>query len=222
MRIWLSALIPLLALQALDAKGIQVTVRVVPPPGQTSDTPLYQSLQKTLFNYLNGTRWAREQGSPHERIQTTFTLNLTDRPSPNEFKAQLTVQSRRPVFNSTYHSPVVALRDEAVRFRYVAFDPLVFSPNRFENNLASIMAYYAYLVIGMDADTFSLRGGTPYFEKAARVVAQARSSGRDNWSAFGGRNSRASLIDELRAPALAPLRDSLYPSFRDKWRLIKT
>lgn len=210
MKNWLSILVLVLGLQHLGAQVINASVQVLHEQDQTTDAQVYQNLQKALFNYLNGTKWTDRKLPPAKRIRAAFTLQIMGRPAAHEFKAFLSVQSRRPVFNSSYQTTVVNLRDKAVHFKYITLDPLVFNPNRFDSNLVSVMAYYVYLIIGMDADTFSPRGGTPYFRKAQQVVVHAQTSNEKGWSRFDGQRNRATLIDNILSKDFTPLRDLEY------------
>ncbi|HEX4849643.1 MAG TPA: DUF4835 family protein, partial [Puia sp.] len=136
------------------------------------DHKIFTTLQTALFDFLNNRKWTNENFQANEKIVCNFLLNLSGSLDNNTFQGQLTVQAARPIFNSSYQSPLVNFMDESVTFRYIQYQPLDFNENRvqgtepFAANLTAIFAYYVYMILGFDFDSFSLRGGDPYFQKA--------------------------------------------------------
>ena len=123
-------------------------------------------------------------------------INLTDH-SGDEFKGSIQIQSRRPVYNTSYNSAILNYKDDDVKFNYVEFEPLEFSLTEHRSNLTSILAYYAYIIIGFDYDTYSLLGGTEYFQKAEQIVNNAQNAAENGWKAFESRKNRYWLVENI-------------------------
>jgi hypothetical protein len=139
------------------------------------DKKIFQTLQNALNNFLNNRKWTKETYGQQEKINCNFLLNIAEG-TDNIYKAALIVQAGRPIFNSTYESPLINFQDENVAFRYVEYQPIDFNENRVSGsdglaaNLTAILAYYVYTIIGLDSDSYALRGGDPYFVKAQNIV----------------------------------------------------
>src|SRR6478736_6956075 len=197
----LFALTGTLSAQELQARVSIMTDRV----GPQTDRKIFGTLQTALNTFMNNRKWTKENFQPNEKIVCNFLLNITQSFDNNLFQASLTVQAARPVYNSTYESPLINFIDENVMFRYIEFQPIEFNENRvagnndpIASNLTAILAYYAYLIIALDFDSFSLRGGDPYFQKVQNIVNNAPDA-RDvsGWKAFDGQRNRYWLMDNL-------------------------
>jgi hypothetical protein len=157
------------------------------------DKKVFQTLQNALNTFLNNRKWTSETFQQNEKISCNFLLNVSDVSSDNIFKASLTIQAARPVYNSGYDSPLINFIDESVIFRYVEFQPIEFSDNRVSgsdplvSNLTALLAYYVDIILGMNFDSFALKAGEPYFQKAQNIVNNAPDS-RDitGWRNFDG------------------------------------
>ena len=196
--------------QVGTAQELNASVTVLSGSEKTTNKNIYKNMETSILKYLNGTSWTDKKIDPKERIETSFIITIRKRLSTNQFKADIQVQSRRPIFGTAYYSPILNLKDDDFTFEYVEFESLLHNPSRFESNLVSVLAYYAYLVIGMDADTFSSLGGTSFFEKARTIVNLAQSSGYEGWSAFDGQKNRFTLIDNLFSSEFITLRRIYY------------
>ena len=141
-------------------------------------------------------------------------VNITNRVSTDEFEATIQIQSRRPVYSTSYYSPLLNYRDNNFTFRYVEFQTLEFNESQFLSNLTSVFAYYAYIVLGFDYDTYSPMGGTPYFLKAQSIVNNAQSVPDKGWKAFEGTQNRYWLAEEMLSPQFTPLRECMYDYHR--------
>ena len=161
---------------------------------QSTNKNVYRSLEKSVRNFINNTKWTAIKTSPQERIDINIYIAILGRPSTNSFSASLQIQSRRPVFGSDYYSPIVNLKDNDFSFEYIEFQPIIYNPTKVDNNLVAVLSYYMYFLLGMDADTFSYKGGTSFFKKASAIVSQAESKGYLGWSQFDGQKNRNSLI----------------------------
>lgn len=203
--------------QELQAKITVNAARV----GSQVDKKVFQTLQNALNTFLNSRKWTNETFQPNEKITCNFLLNILEASSDNVYKAALTVQAARPVFNSSYDSPLVNFIDEGVVFRYVEFQPIEFNENRVSgsdplvSNLTAVLAYYVDIILGMNFDSFALRGGDPYFQKAQNIVTNAPDS-RDisGWRSFDGQRNRYWLADNLTNSKYAILHDAIYSYYR--------
>ncbi len=188
--------------------------------GSTVDKKVFQTLQTALHNFLNNRKWTDDTYQPHEKINCNFLVNIVEG-QDNVYKAVLTVQAARPVYNSTYESPLINFQDEAFTFRYIEFQNIDFNENRISgsdgliSNLAASLAYYVYIILGMDYDSFSLRGGDPYFQKAQNIVNNAP-DGRDitGWRAFDGLRNRYWLMENMTNSRYALIHEAIYNYYR--------
>lgn len=177
-----------------------------------SNRSVFKTLEKSLQEFINQTRWTDIKVRENERLRCSFTLVITKFEN-TRYEATLLVQSSRPVYNSAYQSPIFNLQDKEVSFEYQEFAPLSFNESSFESNLTSVVAYYAYLLLGFDADTFSEKGGHPYFTKAKQIANLGQNSGYEGWI-DNGRNNRFSLINELISENYDDYHKTLYQYHR--------
>ncbi|HXB07909.1 MAG TPA: DUF4835 family protein [Puia sp.] len=187
----------------------------------TVDHKQFQTLQAALYNFINGRKWTNEAFQNNEKILCNFLIDISSSGDNNTFQAILTVQAGRPVYNSTYQSALINFRDESFAFRYVEYQQLDFNENRvqgsepFAANLTAEIAYYVYMILALDLDTFSLRGGDPYFQKALNIVNNAPDSRDINgWKAFDGVRNRYWLIENLTNSKYTLVHDAYYSYFR--------
>jgi len=184
------------------------------------DKKIFQTLQVSMNDFLNTRKWTKEAFQTNERINCNFLLNITQGEN-NVYQATLTVQAARPVYNSSYETPLLNFIDEAVTFRYIEHQPLEFNENRVSgtdptaSNLTAVLAFYANIIIGLDFDSFSMRGGDPYFQKAQNIVSNAP-DGRDilGWRAFDGQRNRYWLMENLTNSRYTLIHDALYSYYR--------
>jgi len=185
------------------------------------DKKVFQTLQTGLQNFLNNRKWTSETYQPNERIVCSFLLNIEKAIGTNVFQATLTVQAARPVYNSAYQSALINHMDEAISFKYVEFQPIEFNENRVQGtdpivaNLTAVFAYYAYIILALDHNSFALRGGDPYFQKAQNIVNNAPEN-RDivGWRPFDGLRNRYWLIENFTNNRYNLIHDALYNYFR--------
>lgn len=199
---------------SVPAQEINCQVQVLSGQIQTSDRKVFETLQQSLYEFINNRRWSSDQYMQHERIECSMMINITERVSTDEFKATLQIQSRRPVFSTSYNSPLINYIDKEFTFRYVEFQPLDFNETQFLNNLTSVIAYYTYITLGFDYDSFSPEGGTPYFQKAQNIVNQAQNVVEPGWKAFESTTNRYWLTEEMLNVQFKPLRECLYTYHR--------
>ena len=198
------------------AQDLNAQVKVISGKIQTSNRHIFQSLETAMKDFLNGRKWCQDPILPQERFECTFVLNITAWDGNSNFTGELQVQSSRPVYNSSYSSPVMNVNDKDFDFIYSEGATIDYSDQTFSSNLASVMAFYAYVIIGLDYDTFGRLGGTPYFQQAQAVVTNAQSNGAyKGWKAFDGNVNRYWLSENLNSRVYLPLRNILYDYHRN-------
>jgi len=204
------------------AQELQANVSVLASRVPSSvDHKIFQTLQAALRDFLNNRQWSNESFQNNEKIACNFLLNISSAGDNNTFTATLTVQAGRPIFNSSYQSPLINYNDESFVFRYVEYQPLDFNENRvagsepYAANLTAEFAYYVYVILGLDFDSFSPKGGDVYFQKALNVVNNAPDS-RDivGWKAFDGVRNRYWLIENLTNSKYNLIHDAFYSYYR--------
>jgi len=196
---------PLLLAQELNCK---VTINA--DQIQTSDRAIFKDMERAFATFLNTRKWTNDSYQNHERINCNLFLNISRMPSIGNFVANAQITSARPVFNSNYETVVLNFADREWEFEYIESLPLEYNDNTYITNLTSMLAFYAYIILGMDYDTFGELGGNPHFQKAFMVVNNAQSSNRPGWQSLGSNRNRYALIDNLNNPQNTDLRKSIY------------
>jgi hypothetical protein len=189
---------------------------------QTSDVGVFKDLENAIEQFMNGRRWTNDSYKNHEKIICNFLITITKMPAIGSFSASVQVQSARPVFNSSYNSLLFNFADREWEFEYIESMPLEYNDNTFTNNLTSMLAFYAYLIVGLDYDSFSELGGTPYFQRALTVVNNAQQSNLPGWQALGSNRNRYWIIENLNNPQMVDLRKAIYHYHRNGLDLFDT
>jgi len=210
----------LISFSVLKAQELNCIVQVNSDQIQTSDKKIFETLQTAIFEFMNNRRWTNDQFLNQERIECSVLINITERTSSDQFKATIQIQSRRPVYKASYNTPVFNFLDNDFEFKYIEYQPLEFNETQFTTNLTSVLAYYAYVVIGLDYDTFSPEGGSPYFQKAQLVVNNAQSSSEKGWKAYENVRNRYWITENLLNPSFKPLRAAYYKYHRQGFDLM--
>ncbi len=181
---------------------------------QTVDPIVFKTLENAINEFMNGKKWTNDNYKENERIECSILINITDELGGDKYKAQVTIQSSRKAFNSTYNSVMLNMSDGDWIFEYAQFQPLEYAENVYISNLTSMLAYYAYVIIGLDYDSYSMQGGQPYFQKAENIInaVPPNSSDAPGWRPFDGNGqvNRYWLIENLLGPEYRPLREMLY------------
>jgi hypothetical protein len=206
------------------ANAQELNARVTVNSSQVStnvNKKAFQTLQNVLTIFLNSRKWTGDNFLPNEKIDCNFLLNLQQTEEANVYSASLTVQAARPVFNTSYLSPLINYHDEDISFKYIEFQQFVFNENRISgsdaqmSNLPAVFAYYAYLILGFDYDSYSLKGGNPYFLKAQNIVNNApEARGITGWKAFDGVRNRYWLVENMLNSRYAIMHDIIYNYYR--------
>lgn len=177
---------------------------------------VFNQLEQVIYEMMNNTQWTKDKFAVEERINCNLQLQIREIPSPGTYSGSLQVQVSRPVFNSSYNTTVFNFQDDDITFAFSRNSVLIYAPNQFRDNLTSILAFYAYFIIGMDYDSFSPKGGTAYFTEAQQIVTNAQSSGAQGWrSNEKSKNNRYWLIDNVLHELFTPLRECNYEYHRN-------
>ena len=198
------------------SQELNCSVQVLSPAFQTStDKKIFTTLQQQIYEFINNRKWTNDVFQQDERIECSLIFSITDKPSSDQYKGTLQVQVRRPIYKSSYNSLLVNILDKNLDFRYVEYQPMEYVENTFTSNLTSMLAYYANVIIGMDYDSFSLEGGTPYFQKAQTIVSNAQSTSEVGWK-FNESSSqnRYWIVENLLNSTFKPLRECVYKYHR--------
>ena len=196
---------------SIAALGQELNALIVINAEQTgkADLQVFKTLERSLTEFINNTRWTDRKFKQQERIDCSFNIIVSEINS-NSFQASIQVQSARPVFDSDYTSPVFNYNDKNFDFEYTEFQPLIFNPNTFDSNLVSVIAFYAYTIIGYDAGTFKLGDGNKFFEIARQIVTTAGPSNQAGWRAIDGPQSRFRLNEDLLSPNFKEFANIMY------------
>lgn len=168
-----------------------------------------QTLENDLRIFINDRTWTSIDFSQNEKIDCGFTIIVNDASSPTSFVAELQVQSRRPVFNSTYSSPMLNYRDAQISFDYIEYQSLEFDVNNITNNLTAVIAYYVYLILGLDFDSMSSLGGSPYYQTMQVIASNAQVINQSEWGSFTSSRGRSSIVSALN--------NQSYDDYRTMW-----
>ena len=213
----LLGLVSLLVSGQLFAQELNATVRVNAQNAQSTEQRIFEEMETEFQDFLNNRKWTDDTYGPKERVNCNFAINITQVPSAGRYEATVQVQSSRPVYGSGYETIMLNFADRDWSFEYIESQPMNFNPNNYLNEVTSLLAYYAYMVLGYDYDSFSELGGSPYFERAQQVVQTATagngSAGWDQFSGNAGRN-RYALMNNMINPQMEPVRRANYAYHR--------
>lgn len=200
----------------LHAQELNCSVQVLSQQIQSSDKRIFETLQTAIYEFMNNRKWTTNQFLNQERIECTFVINITER-SSDEFSATIQVQAKRPVFKSSYNTTLLNFNDKDFQFRYLEYQPLEFSEQSHTSNLTSVLAFYAYIILGLDYDSFALEGGTPYFQKAQTIVNNAQNDNAvKGWKANEvNLRNRYWFSENVMNPQFKSVREAIYKYHRN-------
>lgn len=211
-------LIPLLIIGVfLRAQELNASVKVNAQKLQTVDPKVFETLEQTLVEFLNNQKWTNDIFELEERINCNIVLTIQEERSPTSFKADLAIQASRPVYGTTYETAILNHIDKDVTFTYEQFQPLQYSQNVFNDNLSVVLSFYAYIILGLDYDSFSPMGGERYFQTAQQIlnsVPQAAAAANAGWRSLDGNRNRYWIIENTLSPRVRPYRQSMYEYHR--------
>lgn len=196
---------------AIAAQELNCRVEVNSSLLEGTNKSIFETLQGAINEYVNTTRWSPAQFSPNEKIECTllFTIGTYDE-STGKMEGTLQVQSVRPVYNSSYTSTLINFKDNNISFTYTEGEPLLYSETSMESQLTQILNFYIYLILAVDFDSFSPRGGEQFFERLETIVQQGQSSGESGWKAFEDTKNRAAVLASFTDPSTRVIRDLYY------------
>ncbi len=196
------------------SQELNCRVQVAHQKIQGTNIKAFETLQQAIFEFMNNTKWTDHVVDMDERIECNMLINLTEQVSTDEYKATIQVQSNRPVYGSTYNSVMLNYLDGNFQFRYVEYQSLDFTLSTHTSNLTSVLAFYAYLVLGLDYDSFSLEGGTEFFQKAETIVTNAQNAREKGWRAFESNKNRYWIIENIMEQKYNGIRQCIYEHHR--------
>jgi hypothetical protein len=194
------------------SQELKCNIQIVTQQIQGTNKQVFQTLQTAIYEFMNNTNWTNHVFAFDERIECNFMFNITEQLSADEFKGTLQIQSRRPIFSTNYNSVMLNYMDNNIHFRYVEFEPLQFDLTQHISNLTSLLAFWAYFIIGMDYDSFSYMGGTPFLQQAENIVTNAQNAREIGWKPFESldHKNRYWLINDLLSDNYKPIREFNY------------
>lgn len=193
-----------------NAQELNCTITVNADQVNQTNRQIFLTLERALNDFVNKSQWTNRIYNENERVNARMFITVTDYAS-DRFSANIQIQSSRPVFNTSYESPIFNYKDNEFNFRYIEFEPLVYNPNVFDSNLVGVISYYVYIMLGLDADTFALEGGTEFYKEAQQIVNQAQGSGFSGWSQNASNNrTRFVLVDNLLSNTFREYRIAMY------------
>lgn len=211
--VFLSLILILSALPAASQE-LNCLVTINDNQVQTSDRTIFKDMKTSIEQFMNGRKWTNDAYKNHEKINCSILITITKMPAIGRFSASVQVQSARPVYNTNYSTLIFNFADRDWEFEYIESQPLEFNDNTYTTNLTSMLAFYAYIVLGFDYDTFSELGGTPYFQRALNVVNNAQPSNRPGWQQLGSNRNRYWLMENINNPQMLELRKAQYTYHR--------
>jgi len=203
-------ILSLLLFSAVGAQELNVRVQVLAPAVPNINKKNIDLIQNTIRDYLNNNKWTTESYLPQERIEANLVVTITAWDGSSAYKAEAQIQTSRPIYGSSYNSTILNLSDKDFDFAYNEGQPIDFSDQNYLTNLGSLLSYYAYTIIGLDKDSFSKLGGTPYFLKAQNILNLAQASGNSGWKAFDGLRNRYWFNENVLNRTFQELRIFIY------------
>lgn len=194
---------------ALNAQELNCKVTINSDKIESADTELYNTLQQSITEYMNDRKWSNAQIAVNERIECTIFITVNS-VEDTRYNCDIQIQASRPVYNSNYTTTTFNFKDTECSFTYQEYEPLVYNENIFENNLTCILNFYANIIMGIDFDTFSPKGGELFFDQAEKFAMMGQSSQEAGWEAFGSNRNRAAILAAFTEERMSPYRELLY------------
>lgn len=196
------------------AQELRCNISVSSQKIQGTNKEIFTNMQRDMYEFLNNKRWTEHVFSYDERIECSIQITLDDQSGSDEFKGSLQVIISRPAYNSSYSTTLLNYKDNDVLFKYREFEPLEFNESGQNSELVNLLAYYAYIILGFDYDSFSQMGGNEYFTKAENIVARCQNARESGWKSFESKRNRYWLINNLQDRSLVSVRECMYKYHR--------
>ncbi|MDP4266762.1 MAG: DUF4835 family protein [Bacteroidota bacterium] len=210
MRNFLVIILILFLSEFVHSQELNCSVSVNSQQIQGSDKKIFETMQSAITEFVNQKKWTNNVFKVEEKIECSILITITERTTVDHFKGNILVQSRRPVFKTSYNSVMLNLKDNDFEFDYTQSQNMDFSDNTFSSNLTSVLAYYVNIILGLDYDSFSLNGGNTYFLKAQTIVNNAQNASEKGWKSYESNKNRYWLVENLLNPIFSPVRQFLY------------
>jgi hypothetical protein len=195
---------------AVTGQELNCVITVNSDQVSQTNQQIFRTLERSLNDFVNKNKWTNRVYKENERVNARMFITVNKYES-NRFEANIQIQSSRPVFNTSYESPVFNYKDNQFNFEYIEFQPLIYNENVFTSNLVGVMAYYVYIILGLDADTYALEGGTDFYKEAQKTVTQAQGSNFSGWNQSATDNrTRFVLVDNLLSNTFREYRIAMY------------
>ena len=224
MKLRLSFLTLILAVFTISftAQELNCTVKVIAPQIANVEANVFDSMEDGIREFMNGRRWTNDNYDFDELIECTMQITISEAIGTTRFSGSIQVQSNRPVYNSDYKTPMLLVIDGDFEFDWINGTSILFNPGQHRDNLSSTLAFYAYMILGMDYDSFGLEAGSDYFLKAQTIVANAQNSGGKGWRASQGKQNRYWLVENLLSQTFRPVRVCMYNYHRRGFDLLES
>jgi len=210
----ISSFLFLLFVGVIQAQQLNCTIDINSDKVATTNNQIFRNLKNSISDFVNKTDWAGGAYKSNEKIECSMVIIINSYEA-NQFSASIQVQSTRPVYNSTYESPVFNYNDKDFNFQYVEFEMLQYNPAVFESNLISVLAYYSFMILAFDSDTFSYQGGSSFFAIAQEITTVAQQSGAKGWNQAEGNQNRFFLVNDIMSGTFDSFRTAMYHYHRD-------
>jgi hypothetical protein len=209
-------LLLIFATESTFAQELRCMIQVNHSQIQGTNVLVFQEMQRSIYEFMNDTRWTDHVYTNDERIECTMMIQLTEQIGSERFVGTISVQSSRPVYGTTYNTTILNFQEQKgdFRFKYIEQQPLEFNENTHISELTSVLAFYAYVILGLDYDTFLPNGGKPFFAKAQKIVNNAQNSPEPGWKSYESRKNRYWLVENLTNESYSDLHTFLYQYHR--------
>ncbi|MDD2304665.1 MAG: DUF4835 family protein [Prolixibacteraceae bacterium] len=199
---------------SLIAQELRCNISISAQKIQGANRTVFETMQSDLYEFMNNRKWTDQKFAMDERIECSFFINLDKQISSDEFTGTIKVQARRPVFNSSYETILLNINDNDFDAKYIEYQTLEFNETSNKDNLTNILAYYAYIILGMDYDSFSPEGGTEFFQKAQTIVNNSQSAREKGWKAYESERNRYWLVENILNKSYSGFRSTTYQYHR--------
>jgi len=198
----------------LIAQELRCNISISAQKIQGANRTMFETMQSDLYEFMNNRKWTDQKFAMDERIECNFFINIDEQISSDEFKGSIQVQARRPVFNSSYETILLNIKDNDFHAKYIEYQTLEFNETSNKDNLTNILAFYAYIVLGMDYDSFSPDGGSEYFQKAQTIVNNSQNAREKGWKAYESERNRYWLVENILNKSYSGFRSCTYQYHR--------
>ncbi|WP_372753760.1 DUF4835 family protein [Labilibaculum sp.] len=195
---------------SLFSQELKCNVQISSQQIQGTNKQVFRTLQSAVYEFMNSTRWTDHVYAYDERIECSIIINLTSKVSSNEYSGSAQIQVSRPVYNSSYNTVLLNFKDDDIQFEYVEYQSIDYNEATTPEGLAALLSYYAYMIIGLDYDTYSMEGGSPYFSKAEAIVNKMQNSSVSGWKSYESKKNRYWLIENFQNSSYSSVRECLY------------